>query len=351
MVTEIVYDKILGKLREGSTAATVSNSNVDYLGLNIQAENWTSPTINGAVYSVTENNVPIYSFDYVSNNTIIVRIYNDGGITTNKFSLALRLQYNSSETDESLNTSYWKAAAKIISTPGISNGSLGNYSYASVQSTNNTDEVELTIQNITANGDITSNGVIEIHLTRDVEEATIDTYTDYIGFINAKVQLNIPVINNRITIPANAFNTPTENGAVYRVVNDIPVYQFEEVDPTFIVCRVYPNSLITTKFDATLRLKSNSDAETDNTSVWSVFAKVVNIEDGIGVVGDAQSNTISISESDNEEVLTITDIIAGGIISDGACLEIYVSRSSDADPLDDYSDLINFISLTLEINK
>jgi hypothetical protein len=160
--------------------------------------------------------------------------------------------------------------------------------------------------------------------------------------------------DNIISVPASAFHAPATGGAVFTEVEGIPAFSFEAVTPSMVSLRIYNDGRITTDtFNIRLRLKSAADEATDNTSVWSIGARLIRIDDGSDIVlGPEANGSINLAVANDEKELLIEGVRAGGDVSADAALEVFIVRlSAIENEDDDYADDVYLLAATLEINK
>jgi hypothetical protein len=177
---------IFGAINTGGGTDTADTSKAGGDVIAIPASAFHAPSTDGAVFTEVEG-IPAFAFDYVSNTAVIIRIYNDGRITTATFDIALRLKSASDEATD--NTSKWLVKARFINDDSTESWSTAEDTSVDIAVAD--DEKITTITGIAASGTVSESGALEIHIERDPENADgVDDYADDVYLLAATLEIN-----------------------------------------------------------------------------------------------------------------------------------------------------------------
>jgi hypothetical protein len=155
----------------------------------IPAGAFISTTIAGATYSIV-NDLPQFLFAAATDNSVVVRLRNDGSITTSKLKVKLGLKSTTNAASD--NVCKFQISARII-TPGATSSPAYGTPVIITQTL-----ADATLSYLTDfSGDITASGtigdvvVIEILIKRLAASDAADTLNQVVGMMDCKVNINL----------------------------------------------------------------------------------------------------------------------------------------------------------------
>lgn len=157
--------------------------------ITIPAGAFIATTTAGATYS-TVDDLPRFLFAAATDNSVVVRLRNDGSITTSKFKVKLGLKSTTNAASD--NVCKFQISARII-TPGAT--STPAYGTAVIITQTLADASLSYLTNfsgdITASGTIGEDVAIEILIKRLAASDAADTLNQVVGMMDCKVNINL----------------------------------------------------------------------------------------------------------------------------------------------------------------